>query len=137
MIITFQNIFLKEFLKCNGCFGLFTKIKKGSRTSSWCTFSALFFYKNVSYLMLYQWTKFQCHTFLPSQDIKQNKLLRSYLDSWWRHKLYDLSWIKLLKQCGWQGEKEGKMEIQKFEYLENKKSFLDEIKTSFIVFKGL
>ena len=25
-------------------------------------------------------------------------------------------------------EKEGKMEIQKFEYLENKKSFLDEIK---------
>ena len=29
------------------------------------------------------------------------------------------------------------MEIQKFEYLENKKSFLDEIKTSFIVFVGL
>ena len=29
------------------------------------------------------------------------------------------------------------MEIQKFEYLENKKRFLDEIKTSFIVFVGL
>ena len=27
--------------------------------------------------------------------------------------------------------------LQKFEYLENKKSFLDEIKTFFIVFKGL
>ena len=35
------------------------------------------------------------------------------------------------------GEKEGKTEIQKFEYLKNKKSFLDEIKTIFIVFEGL
>ena len=25
---------------------------------------------NVSYLIHYQWTKFKCHTFLPSQDIK-------------------------------------------------------------------
>ena len=31
----------------------------------------------------------------------------------------------------WQGEKEGKMEIQKFKYLENEKSFLDEIKNVF------
>ena len=30
LIILFQNIrFVKEFLACNGCFGLFTKIKKG------------------------------------------------------------------------------------------------------------
>ena len=29
------------------------------------------------------------------------------------------------------------MEIQKFEYLENEKSFLDEIKTFFLVFEGL
>ena len=27
-----------------------------------------------------QWTKFQCYTFFPSQDIKQNVLLSSYLD---------------------------------------------------------
>ena len=33
-------------------------------------------------------------------------------------------------------EKEGK-KSQKFEYLENKKSFLDEIKNIYIVFKGL
>ena len=32
---------------------------------------------------------------------------------------------------------EGKMEIQKFEYLESEKSFLDEIKTFFIAFEGL
>ena len=29
------------------------------------------------------------------------------------------------------GEKEGKTEIQKFEYLDNEKSFLDEIKNIF------
>ena len=29
------------------------------------------------------------------------------------------------------GEKEGKMEMQKFQYLDNKKSFLDEIKNIF------
>ena len=34
--------------------------------------------------------------------------------------------------CGKEGKK-----LQKFEYLENKESFLDEIKTFFIVFKGL
>ena len=30
--------------------------------------------------MPYQLTKFQCHIFFPSQDIKQNLLLSSYLD---------------------------------------------------------
>ena len=34
------------------------------------------------------------------------------------------------------GEKEGRTEKQKFEYLNNEKSFLDEIKAFFIVFKG-
>ena len=35
-------------------------------------------------------------------------------------------------KCGKEGKK-----LQKFEYLENEKSFLDEIKKHFIVFKGL
>ena len=34
-------------------------------------------------------------------------------------------------------KKEGKRKIQKFEYLENNKRFLDGIKTFFIVFEGL
>ena len=73
MIILFENILvLKESLACNGCFGLFTKFKKGSGTSFWYTFSAIFFHKNAPYLMLYQWKMFECHTFFPSQDIKQN-----------------------------------------------------------------
>ena len=44
--------------------------------------------------------------------------------------LQDLSWIKLSSN-GWQGEKEGKKEIHKSEYLENEKSFLDEVKNNF------
>ena len=125
MIILFQNIlFLKEFLACNGCFGLFSKIKKGSGASFWYTFSAWFFHKNVLCLILYQWAKFQCHTLFLSQDIKENMLLSFYLDRWWRHKLLDFSWIK-----------EGKMKIHKFEYLENEKSFLDEIKKKKTLFQ--
>ena len=34
-------------------------------------------------------------------------------------------------------KKEGRTEIQKLEHLENEKSFLDEIKTFFIVSEGL
>ena len=34
-------------------------------------------------------------------------------------------------------EKEGKTKIQKFEYLENEKNFLDELKKIFIIFEGL
>ena len=89
MIISFQNIlFLKEFLACSGCFGLPTEIKKESETSFCCIFCAWFFHKNIPYLILYQWLKFQCHTLFPSQDIKQNVLWSSYLNSWWRHKNY-------------------------------------------------
>ena len=37
----------------------------------------------------------------------------------------------------WQEEKERKTEIEKFEYLDNNKNFLDEIKNIFIVIEGL
>ena len=92
MIILFQHIFFKkEFLACNGCFGLFIKIKKGSGISFWCTFSACF-HKNVLYLILYIWTKFQCHTSFPSQDIKQNVidfLFRQLMTSWTLRFIFD------------------------------------------------
>ena len=94
-------------------------------------FSAWFFHSNVSYLILYQWTKFQCHILFLSQDIKQNVLLRSYLeDSWWHHKFWDF--FKLTSKAMADREKKvRKMKIQKFEYLKNKKSFLDEMKNIF------
>ena len=97
MIIHSQNIlFLKEFLASNAYFGIFNKIKKGSGASFWCTFYAWFFHKIVSYLILFQWTKFKCHTLIRFQDIKQNVLLSSYLFSWWRHKFFFLD--QALKQ---------------------------------------
>ena len=126
MIILFQNILvLKKFIACNGCFELLTKIKKGSGTSFWCIFSAWFFHKNVPCLILYQWTKFHCDTFFPFQDIKQNVFLSSYLDCWWCHIRFILD--QALKE--WlTGRKEGEDGIQKFKYLQNEKSFLDEMK---------
>ena len=48
---------------------------------------SMIFGKNVSYSIIYHLTKFQCHTFFPSQDIKQNMLLSSFSDNRRRHKL--------------------------------------------------
>ena len=99
MTIPFQNIlFLKEFIACNVYFGLFSEIKKESGTSFWCIFFAWFFHKNVPYLMLYHWTKFQCLPLFPSQDMKQNMILSSYLDSCWCHRLLRFFLDQLLKQ---------------------------------------
>ena len=45
------------------------------------------------------------HTFFPSQDIKQNALLSSYLDSWWSPLTLRFIFDEPLKQ--WlRGEKE-------------------------------
>ena len=85
-MILFQNILLlKQFLACNDSFGLFTKIVKRSGTSFCCTFCAWFFCKNVLYVILHLWAKFQCHTFFPSQDIKPKcviEFLCKQLMSW-------------------------------------------------------
>ena len=59
--------------------------------------------------------KVSMSSFFPSQDIKQNVLLSSYLDNWWRHELKDLSLV-ILQSNTQQVEKEGSSEIQKIEY---------------------
>ena len=129
LIILFQNIlFLKEFLAYNGYFGLFTKFKKGSGTSFWCTFLHDFRIRNGLYLIVYHWTKFQCHTFFLSQDVKQNVSLSSYLDSddFINFKIYLGSTSKAMS------DREKKMEDGNIsEYLGNEKSFLDKIKNIF------
>ena len=61
--------------------GYLAKLKRGLRLAFGAHFLHDFFYKNVPYLILYQWTKFQCHTSFLFQFIKQNVLLSSYLDS--------------------------------------------------------
>ena len=60
--------------------GYMTKLKRGLGLTFGAHFRHDFFHKNVSYLKLYQWPKFQCHTLFLSQDSKQNMLLSSYLD---------------------------------------------------------
>ena len=77
---------------------LFWVIYQNSGTSFSCTFSELFFHRNVPYLILYQWKKFQFHTFFPSQNKKQNVLLSFSLDSWWHHKLLRFMFDQPLKQ---------------------------------------
>ena len=61
--------------------GHLPKLKRGLGLAFGAHFLHDFSIKNVPYLILYQWTKFQCHIFFPSPDIKQNVLLSSYLDS--------------------------------------------------------
>ena len=61
--------------------GYVPKLERGLGLAFGAHFLHDFFHKNVSYLIIYLWAKFQCHTVFPSQDIKQNVLLSSYLDS--------------------------------------------------------
>ena len=57
--------------------GYLAKFKRGLGLAFGAYFLHDFCNKNVPYLILYQWTKFQCHTLFLSQDIKQNMLLSS------------------------------------------------------------
>ena len=61
--------------------GYIAKLKSGLGLAFGAHFLHDFFLEDVPYLMLYQWTQFQRHTLFPSQDITQNVLLSSYLDS--------------------------------------------------------
>ena len=60
--------------------GYWAKLKRGLGVAFGVHFLHDFSIK--CYLILYQWTKFQCYTLFLSQDIKQNVLLSSYLVSW-------------------------------------------------------
>ena len=93
MIIPFENIlFLKEFLACNGCFGLFTKIEKGSGTRFWCTFSAWFSHKcslfntvsmakvSMSYIFYFSRYQTKCVIKFLLRQLMTSKTLRFILD---------------------------------------------------------
>ena len=113
MIILYQNIlFLKEFIACNGCFGLFTKNKKGSGTSFCGIFLAWLFHKNVPNTIL-------------SNTISIDRVSMPYLFSF-----YLPSSSKAIATK----KKKKRMEIQIFEYLKNENSFLDERKSIFCIY---
>ena len=60
--------------------GYLSKLKKGLELAFEVHFLHDFSHKNVPYLILYQFTKFQSQTFSPSQDIKQD-VSSFYLDN--------------------------------------------------------
>ena len=109
--------------------GFLLKLKRGLGLAL-VTFSAwFFFHKNVPYLILYQLTKFQRHNFLFLKI--SNKMCYQVLiyitDDVKNVKIYLRSSSKAMTDK----EKDEKTEIQNFEYLEIKDSFLDEIKSIF------
>ena len=70
-------LFSKEFLACNGCFGLFTKLKRSLALA----FGAHFLHDYSIKMFLINLSMDKVSTFFPSQNNKQNVLLSSYLDS--------------------------------------------------------
>ena len=80
-----MTLFKMSYFKNNSshtmaALGYLPKLKKGLGQAFGSHFLHDFSIKIFLVLILYQWTKFQCHTFFPSQDITQIMLL-SYLDS--------------------------------------------------------
>ena len=60
--------------------GYLAKLKRDLGLAFCADFLDDFSMRKMSYLILYQQTKFQCHNLFLSKDIKQNVLLSSYLD---------------------------------------------------------
>ena len=126
MKILFQNIwFVKEFLVCNDCFGLFNK--KGSGINFWCIFIAWFFHKNATYLILYQLTVSTSCLYYRVSNKMCYYILNYTIDDVINFKIYLQSFPKQWPREG----DEGESEIQKCKYLENERNFLDEVKSIF------
>ena len=67
-----------------------------------------------------------------SPDIKESAFLKSSLGTYWCHKLSHLSSTNFYKiSNGQERKKEGKNKVQKFENVEDKRSFFGKIKSIF------
>ena len=91
--------------------GYLAKLKRGLGLAFGVHFLHDFSTKKVSYIILYQWTKFPCH----------NVLIYTVYGVI-NFKIFLGSTSKVM------ADREKKRKRQKFEYLEIEKSFLDEIK---------
>ena len=108
--------------------GYLPKLKKGLGLAF-----GIHFLHDSSIIMFFveysiNWQSFNVN-FFPPQKIKQNVSLSSYLHNYdaIKFKIYLRSSSKAMADR----EKRGKTNKQKFEYLENEKSFLDEIESIF------
>ena len=84
--------------------------------------SSSFFHKNVLYLILYQWTKFQCFNLFLYQDIKQNVLLSPYLDS---NDItnFEISLESTFKAMADRGKKRGRQKYKNLNISRTKRAF--------------
>ena len=101
--------------------------QNGPGTSDQLLFRLQDKFKKIPLLVIYHLTKFD---YIIKSGYSKNYICKLMLANSWHHKIihFQLSfWIWKI----WKGKN-----LQKFEYLKNKKSFLDEIKTFFIVFEG-
>ena len=77
-----MSYFKKNFLHPMAVLGYLPKFKRGLGLASGVHFLHDFPIQMFLLSLIFcQWTKFQCHTLFPSQGIKENVLLSSYLNS--------------------------------------------------------
>ena len=104
----------------------FLKNKKKFGTSLPASFSAWFLKKNISFVMFFYLTKFQCLVVFTSWDIGEYVYCNSLLTRFWRNKFWNKHYLSNQAVFStW--PKLG----QKFKYFVNEKSFYDEIKSIF------
>ena len=100
------------------CFGLFTKIKKVFGINFQCIFSAWIFHANASYFILYH-----VSTLYPFKRYQTKCVVKFWFIQLMTSLTLSFFFNNSLKKWPSEGEW-GKSEMQKFEYLENKKNFL-------------
>ena len=105
---------------------IYKSLKNLSERGFWCIISAWYFHENSPYVTLYQLTKFQCHIFFPSGDIKQKVLLSSYLD-----KVDVIKFTIYLESSSKPMADREKLRRSRKSKNENVKGFLHEIKSIF------
>ena len=82
MIILFQSIlFFKKIYCMQWLFWVFTRIKKDLGLAFGAYFQHDFSIEISLFNTQIKLSKFQCHIFFPSQDINQNALLSSHLET--------------------------------------------------------
>ena len=69
LLLSLKENGFKNFLHAMAVLDYLPKVKKGSGTR----FCVLFFHKDVPYLILYPWTKFQGHTLLSSWPTERKR----------------------------------------------------------------
>ena len=58
-----MSYFLKKFLRVMAVLGYLVRLERGLGLAFDSHFLHGFFHKNIPYLILYHWTKFQCQTY--------------------------------------------------------------------------